>query len=336
MASAAAASTRGRPAGAWQNQLPPDLFESAVYCSLGALQRLLLLALIARADRYGRGHARPSHLRVAALDGLLVTDEETERLLAGLDDLVRGSKFEIRLYSMDRERFFCFPRWLEWQAIDYLPKTSRFPPPPTDDEPPSVPPGHDPDGSADLPTGGGGATGMPTPGAAPAQTAGESEEQRQEPPEPQGGANLPAITVARRSREYREYEEACRDAELDRWLTPMAFETLFLACLETGREWQVIIEAVRETGRGAAGGRAPSPRYGAKIIREMPKGVNTRAQAAFYFEHQNQRKPPDGQQAPRGRQSNVILKRGEAKDESYYDHIYRKFGDEPDDTREVN
>lgn len=352
MASAAPARSRGRPPkeAGWQNQIPPDLFDSAVYYSLGPLHRILLPAMIAKADRHGRGLALPSKLRSVAFDGLPVTDEQTGQVFAELEGLLEGSLYEIRRYEVDRNPYWCFTRWLEWQNIEYLPQTSRFPAPPDDgSEPPSTPPR--PDGSADLPPGPGRqAAGVPTTGAAPAGEAATVPTVGADPQgeEQQAGADpaavarerKAAIEQARRSPEYREYEEACREAELDRWLTPMAFETLFAACLETKRDWRVAIEVVRETGRGAAGGRAPSPRYGAKIIRELPQQIRTRGEAKAHLEDPNRKPSGTGNGPPQSRakpRSNVFLDRPK-KDEGYYDHIYKKFGDDkpPPEAPEVN
>lgn len=332
MASALTQTTRGRPPKeGWQNQIPPDLFDSAVYLNLSALQRLLLVTMIAKADRHGRGLAIPSKLRVAAFDGLSVSDEETAKLLGQLPNLLEGSAYEVYLYEVDRNPYWCFTRWFEWQTMTYLPQKSRFPPPPDDSEPPSTPPGSD--GSADLPPVPGKAATVPTGGAAPAQGAQEQGNPEQDGADPSATAKTrrAAIEQARHSPEYREYEEACREAVLDRWLTPLAFETLFTVCLETKRDWQVVIEAVKETGRGAAGEKPPSPRYGAKIIRELPPHIRTRAEAKAHLEDPKRKPvtPANGQ--PRGRpkaKSNVFLGR-EPKDESYYDHIYKKF-DGPD------
>ncbi|MFZ5815348.1 MAG: hypothetical protein ACOY93_08590 [Bacillota bacterium] len=320
---------RGRPLAPWQNQIPAALFDDATVCTLTAMQRLLLVALIARADRLGRGMARPSKLREGAFDGLEISDLETAQMFHGLVDQLRGSRFELVTYEVDRNPYYAFPRWLEWQNMEYVPKTSQYPPPPgsgTEEDPPTSPP-ESSHGSADLPAGTVGATvaGVPTSGttASPGANRAEPGQTARQ----HGSADLPAIEAARRSPEYREYEEACRNAELDRWLSHTAFETLFAACLETGREWQVVIEAVNETGRGASGGKPPSPRYGARIIRELPPDIRTRDQARAYLEDPNRKRATAGG-GTGGNRSNVILRRDQP-DEGEYDYIYNKFRDGP-------
>lgn len=312
--------TRGRPQKEWQNQLPASLFEDTAFCTLGPLQRLLLVALIARADRHGRGSAKASLLCAAVFDGLRVTADQVETMLHELVDLMRGSQYELAVYTVDRNDYYAFRRWHEFQNIDYVPKTSRYPAPPDchgNDGPPTPPEGGLPDGSADLPTETGEASAtVPTCGEEPVGPEGEAAG------ETQGSADLPAIERARRSPEYREYEEVCRDGELDRWLAPLAFEQLFAACLERGIEWTVLIEVAREAA-SAASGKTPNVRYGVQIVRSLPADVKTREQACEYFSRPRPKPDRPGGDKPRG--SNVILHRGKEYDDS---KIFKRFDDE--------
>ncbi|WP_374712983.1 hypothetical protein [Symbiobacterium terraclitae] len=318
--------TRGRPQKPWQNQLPPGLFDDTAFCTLDPLQRLLLLALIARADRHGRGSAKASVLRVAAFDGLPVGDDQVEAMLQGLVSLMAGSVYELTVYTVDRNDYYAFLRWHEFQNIDYVPKTSRFPAPPDypDPEPPTPPRGH-PDGSADLPTETGAPATVPTRGETPAA------EQRDQGPaaDPQESADLSAVERARRSPEYREYEATCRDGELDRWLAPLAFEQLFGELVRRGiDDWTVLIEVAREAARSAGGARAPNVRYGVRIIQELPPGIKTREQARAHFERPRDKptQASGGTERPT-RSSNVILKRG-PKPPGYYDDVFKRFDDD--------
>jgi len=311
---------RGRPPKEWQNQLPAALFEDTGFCSLNALQRLLLIALIARADRHGRGPARPSLLRVAAFDGLPVTDDQVKAMLQDLVRLMAGSQYEIRVYVVDRNPYYCFPRWFEWQNMDYVPKTSRYPAPPgsedSGDSTPPTPPSHL-DGSADLPPETDASTAVPTCGEAP---VGEPEGDKAN--QPQESADLSAVDRARRSPEYREYEEVCRDGELDRWLAPLAFDQLFAELVRKGiRDWTVLIEVAKEAAR-SAGGRPPNVRYGVRIIQELPAHVQTREQARAWFERPRDKPGPRGQQSKLS--SNVLLRR-EKTDDSHYEYLYASF-----------
>ena len=349
MASATApARPRGRPPRdhGWQNQIPPDLFDSAVYLSLSALQRLLLVTMIAKADRHGRGLAIPSKLRSAAFDGLPVSDEEAARLVDELPDLLRGSVYEIRCYEVDRNPYWCFTRWLEWQNIDYLPQTSRFPTPPDDDsEPPSTPP--KPDGSADLPPArSSSAAGVPTSGAKDA--TGEAQEQggaTQEGADPSATAQTrqAAIEQARRSPEYREFEEVCREAHLDTWITFTSFELLYCEAITKRRDWRILIEVAKEAIRSASG-KPPNVNYGLRILREMPPAIKTRERAEEHFAEERERRArarggdsqpgSAGGKAGRAKRSNVILRRDpeerkQVEDDPRYDHIYKRFDDKP-------
>jgi len=317
---------RGRPPKEWQNQLPASLFEDTGFCSLNALQRLLLVALIARADRHGRGSAKASILRVAAFDGLPVTEDQVEAMLQELALLMHGSQYELRVYVVDRNPYYCFTRWQEWQNIAYTPKTSRYPPPPETEESPEpdspTQPEAQPDGSADLPTETGAPATVPTRGETPAE---EARAESLAPP--QESADLSAVQRARRSREYREYEEICRDGELDRWLAPLAFEQLFGELVRKGIEdWTVLHEVAREAVR-SAGGRPPNVRYGVEIIRNLPPTVRTREQARAWFERPRDKPAKASGEAERPRtKSNVILKR-EKKPEVYNAIALKRPGD---------
>jgi len=313
---------RGRPPVEFQNQIPAVLFKDAGFKTLNAHQRLLLIAMIATADRMGRGLASASHLWADAFVGLGVTVEQTEKMIQELPRLMAGSKFELRLYTVDRNQYYYFPRWREFQK-GYEVKTSRYPDPPdaeasesgTGAEPPTQPEAQ-PDGSADLPPDSGAAT-VPTRGETPA------EEPRAEGPDhPHESADLSAVDRARRSPEYREYEEVCRDGELDRWLAPLAFDQLFGELVRKGiRDWTVLIEVAREAAR-SAGGRPPNVRYGIRIIQELPEHVQTREQARAWFERPRDKPGPRGQQSKLS--SNVLLRR-EKKDDSHYEYLYASF-----------
>jgi len=312
---------RGRPQKEWQNQLPSALFDDTAYCMLGPLHRLLLLAMIAKADRLGRGPAKASLLRVAAFDGLPVTDSQVEAMLRDLVRLMAGSQYELMVYVVDRNPYYCFTRWLEWQNMDYVPKTSRYPAPPGAEDPedpaPPTPPPSQPDGSADLPPETDASTAVPTCGEAP---AGEPDGDKAN--QPQESADLSAVDRARRSPEYREYEEVCRDGELDRWLAPLAFDQLFAELVRKGiRDWTVLIEVAKEAAR-SAGGRPPNVRYGVRIIQELPAHVQTREQARAWFERPRDKPGPRGQQSKLS--SNVLLRR-EKTDDSHYEYLYASF-----------
>ena len=320
--------TRGRPQKPWQNQIPVALFEDTAFCTLGPLHRLLLLAMVARADRHGRGVARPSMLRVAAFDGLPgVTDDQVSTMLRELVDLMAGSLFELTVYVVDRNPYYAFRRWLDWQNIDYLPKYSQYPAPPDsedspDPEPPTSPSGQ-PDGSADLPpeTASAPAT-VPTRGETPAE-----EPRAEEPVQPQESADLSAVQRARRSREYREYEEVCTAGDLERWLAPLSFEQLFGELVRKGIEdWTVLIEVAKEAARSAGGGKAPNVRYGLRIIQSLPAHVRTREDARAWFERPRDKPTRASGKAERPTGSNVILKR-EKKPDVYYEIALKRPGD---------
>lgn len=325
---------RGRPPKEWQNQLPASLFDDTAFCTLGPLQRLLLLALIARADRHGRGMARPSMLRVAAFDGLPnVTDDQVSMMLEELVDLMAGSQFELMVYVVDRNPYYAFPRWLQWQNMDYVPKTSRYPAPPENpDSTPPTPPRGQPDGSADLPTDTASAPAtVPTRGETPAK-----EPRAEGPGEPQESADLSAVQRARRSREYREYEEVCTAGDLERWLTPLAFEQLVGELVRRGiPDWTVLIEVAKEAAR-SAGGRPPNVRYGIRIIQQLPAHVRTREDARAWFERPRDRPARASGEAERPRGSNVILKR-ERKPDEYYEAVFKRYDNDtpPESSLEV-
>jgi hypothetical protein len=119
----------------WQNQIPPALLDDVAFCALNPIERLLFLTMIIKADRYGRGVARTAMLRVAAFDGLGVTDDQTEAMIQDLPGLTDGSQFELVVYEVDGGRFYAFRRWFEWQNTDYLPRESRYTAPPLPEEP---------------------------------------------------------------------------------------------------------------------------------------------------------------------------------------------------------
>lgn len=326
---------RGRPPKEWQNQLPASLFEDTGFCSLNALQRLLLVALIARADRHGRGPARPSLLRVAAFDGLTVTDDQVETMLEELVRLMAGSQYELTVYTVDRNDYYAFRRWHEFQNVGYVPKTSRYPAPPDEPdapepEPPTSPHGT-PDGSADLPTETGAPATVPTRGETPAE-----EPRAEEPVNPQESADLSAVQRARRSREYREYEEVCTAGDLERWLAPLSFEQLFGELVRKGIEdWTVLIEVAKEAARSAGGGKAPNVRYGLRIIQSLPAHVRTREDARAWFERPRDRPARASGEAERPRGSNVILKR-ERKPDEYYEAVFKRYDNDtpPESSRD--
>lgn len=320
---------RGRPPVQFQNQLPASLFTDAAFRTLNAYQRLLLIYMIARADRVGRGLASARHLWADAFEGLDdVTVDQTEAWLTDLPRLMAGSKFEVRFYTVDRNRYYAFPRWQKFQNVRYEVKTSLYPDPP-DIDPPSSPdpepptsPGAPPDGSADLPTETGAPATVPTRGETPAE-----EPRAEEPVNPQESADLSAVQRARRSREYREYEEVCTAGDLERWLAPLSFEQLFGELVRKGIEdWTVLIEVAKEAARSAGGGKAPNVRYGLRIIQSLPAHVRTREDARAWFERPRDRPARASGEAERPTGSNVILKR-EKKPDVYYEIALKRPGD---------
>lgn len=128
----ASISPRLRPPKEWHHRLPiPDLIEDTHFCMLHAMQRLLLLVLMGCADHHGRGRARPSTLRVMAFDGLLVTEDDVARWLQEMTRIMRGSRYELVLYEVDGQQYYAFPRWFEFVDAEFVPRASKYPPPPT-------------------------------------------------------------------------------------------------------------------------------------------------------------------------------------------------------------
>lgn len=123
---------RGRPLKTWHHRLPiQDVIEDTHFCMLHAMQRLLLLVLMGCADHHGRGRARPSTLRVMAFDGLLVTEDDVARWLQEMTRIMRGSRYELVLYEVDGQQYYAFPRWFEFVDAEFVPRASKYPPPPT-------------------------------------------------------------------------------------------------------------------------------------------------------------------------------------------------------------
>lgn len=92
--------------------------------SLTDFQFRLWVNLITYVDDYGRGSAD-----AALLKGFVyprrnrISESDIANTLADL-----AGKGCIRLYEIDGESYFCFPKWSEHQRIQS--KKSKFPPPP--------------------------------------------------------------------------------------------------------------------------------------------------------------------------------------------------------------
>jgi hypothetical protein len=276
----------GRPpsSAGWQNQIPGDIFSDEAVSDLEAEARLLLVGMISQADRAGRGSAKPDELRVKCLRRLPVEDAQVLTMLAEMVKGLLGTKYEFFTYSVDRNPYYVFTRWAEWQPGATV--TSKFPDPPILGELPVMdPPGaraavSRQDLTDETPEGLGQVDGSAAPRWALEQPQLGTSETHEEP-------------TIWNSAEYREYTEICEDAQLP-WTNLTAFTQLHNAVKNVaGRQWQILIPVAQEAILNMKD-KPPAVRYGLAIIKGLPTNLKTRAQVEEHFRQQREGAPPAG------------------------------------------
>jgi len=112
--------------------LKDSIFESEKISELTDFQFRLWVSLILSVDDYGRGDARPAMIKGRAFPLRGAVRENA--IQEGLLELERSGC--IFLYEVSGRPFLCFPKWDTHQRIRQ--KTSRYPAPPEDYEPPTL------------------------------------------------------------------------------------------------------------------------------------------------------------------------------------------------------